>query len=228
MDLFSKLFSASPKNIKTKVIITPFLYKGISSDLKLGAFKHGEQFWTAQSKDFTFIFTYPGAYNVGDAVLYLKETKAQDIVYYGACGLIKDRPNLRVGSIAVVKKAYNCESFTSLVNSEIERPAKIKLPKQNPFAKDFIPISIASFGSIKLEKDYRPILAKYKIDGIDLETTSFYSACRKIKRIGTALLYSTDIIGREHPWFTFDKNKDIIRTSQIKLTQILLKWAKSL
>ncbi len=181
-----KAFVGNLRKIKKTVIISPVFYP---NKFGLSGEKTHVGNIVAHDKLFSYIKTYPGSQWVFDTVLCLKKTKAKDIIFIGTAGSINSK--YKIGDIVLAK------------NRMIQRAMKALL--RGSEAAETIPIvSLMSLNSLLHEtKDNlkkltppAPPLKKGGImggyDAVDLETLSFYTACRKVGKRGLAFLVIQD------------------------------------
>ena len=137
---------------------------------------------------------------VGDVVLQLKNTACENIILFGSCG---GAGNVNVADKFVVKKVFNFESFSEMLemkrNPDVYYPSTILL---NDFLakttdKALNKVQCATTNSILLEKMYKDWFDKNKVNAIDMECSSVFSAASSINKKAIALLYVTDHISSE-------------------------------
>ncbi len=200
MSNFKSLFGLAPEEVKTNVLVTPFLSKGWKTTFKLDKICKGKPYTTAQHSNFTFIHSGIGATFVGDAILHLKETPCQNIFFLGACGILPTIKNLNIADLVLVKETLAIESFSQVLESNFQDIKTYQSDESlnNNFLKNHnpivTPVTNASFGSLLLEEDNLPLFEKHNIQTVDMECSAFLSASQKIKRRALALLFITDII----------------------------------
>ncbi len=197
---FIDLFGIDSSEVKETCVLSPFLYKGLTHDFGLNNLSKGARYAAASTDDLTLIHTQIGALQVGDCVLHLKETNCKNVILFGACGAVNN--HYKVGTIVTPKKAYNYESFSSLINDEYITPDYYEADSGLLSQCYGEHASCASLGSVNLEKDYILRLKQNDIGVIDMETCSLYAACQKSFLHGLAILYVTDHIEKSD---VFDK-----------------------
>ncbi|HQU31923.1 MAG: hypothetical protein HRU72_08600 [Planctomycetia bacterium] len=154
---------------------------------------------------------------VGDTVLYLQETDCQEMIYFGACGLVQETERLTIGSLVSPRECMAFEGFTDVLLRHTDKISTHD-PDQVLF-QSFLkatsgyqihPVTGMSIGSLKCEESYQEFFSKKGVDVVDMECSAFFSAAHSIKRKAVALLYATDIIGKVS-FFEPLKPKDKLR-----------------
>ena len=141
---------------------------------------------------------------VGDAILYLEQTNCQEIMYFGACGLVQETDQLTIGSLVCPKACLSFESFTDTILRHTNK-ITTQYPDQTLFqsflthdlSRKIQPAIGMSIGSLKCEESYKEFFDEEGIDVVDMECSAFFSAARYIQKKAIALLYVTDIIGKK-------------------------------
>ena len=224
---FQTLFGLPEADIRPTCVLTPFLYKGLISELRLSSLNKGTRFSSSNHERFTFIHTRIGAPNVGDAVLELKNTSCNKLIFFGACGLVESANGLKKGSVIIPPKAYNFESFSSLLDSHRNAAGSYdgdeNLIQEYQEKLNASLAACASFGSVSLEKEFTERLKQNNIPAVDMECSAFYAAAKYIGRPAAALLYATDIINGEE-LFTSDPSGLLEQTTAArkKIISVLL------
>lgn len=217
MTKFEILFGTKTSSIQKTCVIVPFLPPGFLKILGIGALKKGKLFATANSGAFTVIKAGIGALFVGDTVLYLQETDCQEMIYFGACGLVQETERLTIGSLVSPRECMAFEGFTDVLLRHTDKISTHD-PDQVLF-QSFLkatsgyqihPVTGMSIGSLKCEESYQEFFSKKGVDVVDMECSAFFSAARSIKKKAVALLYATDIIGKVS-FFEPLKPKDKLR-----------------
>jgi purine-nucleoside phosphorylase len=223
---FQKLFAVSPDEVRENVIVTPFLkleYFKIN-----GKSKKGFLFEVLNEDDFSVIKTGVGASFVGDALMYLKETKAKRVYFIGSCGVNAD---LNIGDLVLVGKVLNLESFSDILNNKTNN---YLLNTDNGLYKEFLrenkgvrKVNLATVGSLSLQEDILPLLNKYKIDAVDMEVSAFVNAASFLKFSHLVLLYVTDILKSKpfHRDLT-SKERLVIQESRQKAISLICEFIK--
>lgn len=205
MNEFEILFGLKESQIKKTCILLPLFNKDMLKGFGTKAPSKGSLYACANNAPFTLIRTGVGAPFTGDAVLHLKQTPCENIILFGSCGLAREQKNLNIGSLLIASKAYNFESFSQLLfpqksNNEEIFHADItlcdELLKLGEF-KNIPKVNCATFGSLKLEKDYLNLLGQKDIAVVDMECSAFYAAANHINRRALAFFYVCDIIGKK-------------------------------
>jgi nucleoside phosphorylase len=207
MDHFTSLFGQEQTQIKKVCILAPFFTRGMLKEFGIGSLCKGRPYASGNGGNFTLIHTGIGASWVGDAVLHLSGTPCRWLIFTGACALTPSTRGLEYGSLVLPDKSYNLESFSALLSMARE-PGRISrangelLAKfQSSFAGESLPVvTCASMGSVKLETEFTGYFGDNNIDVIDMETSAFFSSAEHIGRPAVALLYVTDLIGRDNPF----------------------------
>ena len=137
---------------------------------------------------------------VGDVVLQLKNTVCENIILFGSCG---GAGNVNIADKFVVKKVFNFESFSEMLemkrNPDVYYPSTILLNEFLEKTKDesIVKVQCVTTNSILLEKMYKDWFDKNKVNAIDMECSSVFSAASSINKKAIALLYVTDHISSE-------------------------------
>lgn len=197
--------------------MVPFLIPGLLKTLGIGSLKKGKLFSTANTDTFTFIKAGIGTLFVGDAVLYLEETACQEMIYFGACGLVQETDRLTIGSLVSPRECIAFEGFTDVLlkhtdNITTHYPDQELFPSflNNKPGQNIQPVVGMSIGSLKCEEFYKEFFDKKGVEVVDMECSAFFSGAHYIKRKAVALLYVTDIIGKKsffEPWEPKDKSR---------------------
>jgi len=140
---------------------------------------------------------------VGDIVLYLKDTACENIILFGSCG---GAGEVKIGDKLIVKKVFNFESFSEML--EMKRNPDSYYPsaalvgefllKNNKL--DIQHIKCATTSSLVLEKKYKDWFSKNKINAVDMECSSVFSASCSINKKAIAVFYVTDMVGVNEPF----------------------------
>ncbi|MCF6158591.1 MAG: hypothetical protein E3K32_08445 [wastewater metagenome] len=205
MTNFRTLFGTEPAAIQKTCVVTPFLAPGILRGFGIQSLKKGKLYSTVNTGTFTLVKTGISTLLVGDAILYLEQTACQEIIYFGACGLSQKTEQLTVGSLVCPRECLSFESFTDVLFSYTDRITTM-FPDQGLFhsflenspTQDIQPVRGMSMGSLKCEDFYRNFFIERGIEVIDTECSAFFSAAHYIQRKAIALLYITDVIGKNH------------------------------
>jgi nucleoside phosphorylase len=140
---------------------------------------------------------------VGDIVLQLKNTSCENIILFGSCGGAGD---VKISDKIIVKKVFNFESFSEML--EMKRNPDSYYPSASLVGEyllkntklDIQHVKCATTSSLVLEKKYKDWFSKNKINAIDMECSSVFSASCSINKKAIAMFYVTDIIGVNEPF----------------------------
>ena len=205
MSNFESLFGLPKDKIQKYCILTPFLTKGLVKEFGIAEFHRTSLYASGNGPNFTLIHTKTGAPFVGDAVLALKDTSCQEIILFGACGLVKKSTDLNIGSLVLPSKSFEYESFSKLLAENYPDP-HLSCADEN-FLADICAyskptglsqVTCATFGSLELEESYLPNLIERDVDVVDMECSAFFNAASYVQRPAVALFYVTDIIGEKN------------------------------
>ena len=204
---FKTIFGLEPDQIQKTCLLLPHLPKGILNYLRVPQLSQGKIYATGNNNYFTIIHTKIGAPLCGDAVLYLNDTKCENIIFLGTCGIIKRIDYLDIGTIVCPESCLEMESFSQALTgiNKIENysyPDNLFLKNFRTHAKgaDICSPKGVSFGSLKLEERYIEYLTKTGIDVVDMECSALFAAAQNIKRKAVAVMVCTDIVG-EKPFY---------------------------
>ena len=232
MSKFKTLFGIDESRIKNTCILLPLLRKDVSKGLGINGFSRGKLYSTGENRHFTVIHTGIGPGFSGDAILYLKETRCQNIILFGSCGLVKEEKDLGIGSIVTPEECYSMESFTDmLMGKKVDFKSffpDTSLLRQFPEAKKVI---CATLGSLKLEEKLTEEFVQKKIQVVDMECSACFSAAASIKKKALALFYITDIVNKKpfHEKLEHSDNKtlkDSIKSASCLLRDFIEKSLK--
>ncbi|OOP55166.1 MAG: hypothetical protein AYP45_16315 [Candidatus Brocadia carolinensis] len=215
MSNFKTLFGIEPSSIQKTCVIVPYLAHGLLRSLGIEGLKKGKLYATANTDMFTFIKAGIGTLLVGDAVLYLEQTNCQEIIYFGACGLVQETDRLTIGSLVSPGKCMAFEGFTDVLLKQTDN-ITFHYPDKELFqsflntapAQNIRPVTGMSIGSLKCEESYKEFLLEKGVEVVDMECSAFFSAAQYIRKKAIALLYVTDIIAKKsffEPWEPEDK-----------------------
>ena len=232
MSKFKTLFGIDVSRIKNTCILLPLLRKDVSKGLGVNGFSRGKLYSTGENRLFTVIHTGIGPGFSGDAVLYLKETRCQNIILFGSCGLVKEEKDLGIGSIVTPEECYAMESFTDMLLGK-RKGFKPFFPDSSllgklPKAKK---VTCATLGSLKLEENLTEEFVQKRIQVVDMECSACFSAAASIKKKALALFYVTDIINKKpfHEKLEHSDNKtlkDSIKSASCLLRDFIEKSLK--
>lgn len=201
---FKTLFDVDPSLIQKTCVVVPFLMPGLLKALGIEGLKKGKLYATANTDEFTFIKAGIGTLLVGDALLYLEQTNCQEILYFGACGLVHETERLTIGSLVCPKVCLSFESFTDTllrhtnkITAQYPDPVLFQSFLNNDLGQKIQPVTGMSIGSLKCEESYKEFFDEEGIEVIDMECSAFFSSARHIQKRAIALFYVTDIIGKK-------------------------------
>jgi purine-nucleoside phosphorylase len=204
MTNFKTLFGIEPSLIQETCVIVPYLVPGLLKELGIQALKKGKLYATANTDTFTLIKAGIGVTLVGDAILYMEQTGCQEIIYFGACGLVRETDQLTIGSLACPKVCLSFESFTDTIlrytdkiTAQYPDPMLFQSFFSNDLSQNIQPVIGMSIGSLKCEESYKELFDEEGIEVVDIECSAFFSAAQYIQKKAIALLYVTDIIGKK-------------------------------
>jgi len=85
------------------------------------------------------------------------------------------------------------------------------------------PVTCASIGSIYLEHQRLETFHDLAIDVLDMECASVFAAAKAIQRPAAAVMYVTDIVGKDSPYdITDSQTVHLIEQAQNSLAELLL------
>ncbi len=201
---FETLFGIPTDAVQQTCVIIPFDIPGAAKHLGVPGLKPGKLFSAGQGQGFTLIRSGMGAGFVGDCVLWLGETPCKRIIFLGTCGLIEEKPGLKIGTIITPSTIYPMESFSALMNNEQPLPRPLEI--QDQLIQDMSLVgprcACVSFPSLHEEERFRPLFKKIEADVIEMEAHAFFTAASRIQRQSAALLVISDIMGTGN--FCFD------------------------
>lgn len=230
---FRYLFGVDADEIRRTCIIVPFGSKGLMQTFGIDVFFRGNLYGCGSDKTITIIGTHMGSLFVGDAVLQLKDTPCENLIFFGACGLVKKSDNATLGSLMLPVETIAMESFSELLAkkefpllSARPNPDLLSKLKKFPSAETLHEVRGVSFGSLVLEHEYQAQLVSQKIDIIDMESASFFSAAAACGKKAAALLYVTDIVGELPAYRKFlHAERNLINTAVDKSVELIKKFA---
>ncbi len=141
---------------------------------------------------------------VGDIVLCLKNSACENIILFGSCGGIGD---VKIADKLIVKKAFNFESFSEMLemkrNPDSYYPSTMLLENfLSQTKQNILQVKCVTSNSIVLQRTYKDWFDKNKINAIDMECSSVFSAASAINKKAIALFYVTDHISDANPFET--------------------------
>lgn len=199
------------QEIKKTCVICPV--SDHSLFFKLGKPKRNNLFFAKiMNYDKVTVISTKNNFLVGDIVLCLKNSACKNIILFGSCGGVG---NIKIADKLIVKKVFNFESFSEML--EIKRNPDSYYPSTallNNFLlktkQDILQVKCVTTNSIILQKMYKDWFDKNKINAIDMECSSVFSAASAINKKAIALFYVTDHISEDNPFETdLDENKKI-------------------
>lgn len=227
MNTLQRLFGVTAEEIKEDVIITPFLNAAYFVPTAKFRKAKGFLFEVLTQKEFSVIKAGVGASFVGDAVLYLADTPCRRLYFIGSCAGLSPH---KVGDIVYAEKAFAAESFSELLEKQSIDGSPCVVAKNNLSAeflqfcrtqKQRIPAaSIATVGSLSLERALFDSLKVQGVGGVDMEASAFFSAANSRSVPCLALLYVTDIIAKRSFFrsLTAEERKAIAAARQHAIT----------
>ncbi|MDR2251231.1 MAG: hypothetical protein LBD98_00065 [Endomicrobium sp.] len=153
----------------------------------------------------------------GDVILHLKNTICENILLFGSCGGCNGRS---YGNIIIIDKAYNLESFSSMLNfkEEVEYYQSTRLLFNDFLAKsgiaEIIETNSACVSSLALESNFLSWFKKKEISVADMESSIIFSAAKYINKNAIGLAYVTDFIGQAPTMHIDTINKQKIESSK--------------
>jgi purine-nucleoside phosphorylase len=195
-------FGINTEDIRKNCIICQNSDQNLFS--KLGQSKTYNGFFAKiNNYDKVTVISIKNNFLVGDIVLYLKETKCENVILFGSCGGCED---VLIGEHVVVKKVFNFESFSEML--EMKRNPDSYYPS-TPLLNDYLSktksvdikqVKCVTTNSIVLETKYKDWFQKNKINVVDMECSSVFSAASSINKKAIAIFYVTDIVGEKEPF----------------------------
>lgn len=151
---------------------------------------------------------------VGDIVLCLKNSACENIILFGSCGGVG---NVKIADKLIVKKVLNFESFSEML--EMKRTPDVYYPSTvllegflTKTKQDIKQVKCITTNSIILERTYKDWFDKNKIDAVDMECSSVFSAASAISKKAIAVFYVTDHVSISNP---FENELDDIQKEQL-------------
>lgn len=139
---------------------------------------------------------------VGDIVLCLKNSACENIILFGSCGGVG---NVKIADKLIVKKVLNFESFSEMLEMkrtpDVYYPSTILLDSFLTRTKqDISQVKCITTNSIILERAYKEWFDKNKVDAVDMECSSVFSAASAINKKAIAVFYVTDHVSISNPF----------------------------
>lgn len=233
MNVFKILFGIETKSLRNTCILTPFITGDILDGFKIGKMSKGVLFSVGSNDMLSLIYTGMGSAFLGDAVLYLKNTKCKNLILFGSCGVVKDNGSLNIGSVVTVERAIAQDSF---VNMLLKRKTKDAFyPDRGLLGKVFSfkdkynleKVSCLTVGSLKLEEEYIDHIKDDSIDIVDMETAAFYAAAKYVEKKAVAILFVTDIL-KKFPFYVAIKseNREALKNLTNKISKLVYELVK--
>ncbi len=139
---------------------------------------------------------------VGDIVLCLKNSACENIILFGSCGGVG---NVKIADKLIVKKVLNFESFSEML--EMKRTPDVYYPSTilldfflTRTKQDISQVKCITTNSIILERAYKEWFDKNKVDAVDMECSSVFSAASAINKKAIAVFYVTDHVSISNPF----------------------------
>lgn len=215
-------FGISLSEIKKNCIICPVsdgtLFKELGKSVKTNGL-----FAKITNYEKATVISTKNNFLVGDVVLQLKNTACENIILFGSCG---GAGNVNIADKFIVKKVFNFESFSEML--EMKRNPDVYYPSTILFNDFFTKtanetiqkVQCATTNSILLEQMYKDWFDKNKVNAVDMECSSVFSAASSINKKAIALLYVTDHISKE----PFNEElTDTIKTKILNSRKVLAK-----
>ncbi|MBR3655179.1 MAG: hypothetical protein IKN62_07095 [Elusimicrobia bacterium] len=191
------------KEIKKTCVICPVSDHSLFS--KMGKPKRNNlPFAKIMNYDAMTVISTKNNFLVGDIVLCLKNSACENIILFGSCGGIGD---VKIADKLIVKKVFNFESFSEMLemkrNPDSYYPSTILLENfLSKAKKDIKQVKCITSNSIVLQRTYKDWFDKNKINAVDMECSSVFSAASAINKKAIALFYVTDHISEASPFET--------------------------
>ncbi len=197
------------KEIRKTCVICPVSDHSLFSGL--GKPKRNNLFFAKiMNYDTVTVISTKNNFLVGDIVLCLKNSACENIILFGSCGGIGD---VKIADKLIVKKVFNFESFSEMLemkrNPDSYYPSTILLENfLSKAKKDIKQVKCITSNSIVLQRTYKDWFDKNKINAVDMECSSVFSAASAINKKAIALFYVTDHISEASPFETeLDENQ---------------------
>jgi len=183
---------------------------------------------TAQTEKATVI-ALKNNFLAGDTVLYLKNSKCENIILFGSCGVCGD---MESGDLIMAAKACNLESFSKMLTFE-KTPDFVKANEELTaefYAKfpyeDLISSNSACVSSLALEEQYIDWFKKNAVYAVDMESSIVFSAARAIGVRAACFMYAADHIEKSPVGHELSQNiKNKIAAARKKLAKMVLDFA---
>lgn len=228
---FEALFGIPSCAVQRKCVIMPQVPAAVAQAIGLSGFSAGRLYRAAQMAGATVINTRVGAGFVGDAVLYLGQTRCAEVLLFGSCGLCASSRKLRIGSLVSPGKVTGFESFSAMLKGRAGKPVscgRASFARKALFAVsgDIADVSCATVASLKCETAYLPEFRKLGISVVDMEASAFFTAADHSGIPAAALFYISDRIGKAPFYLPLKSgNAERLRAGQLAGAAIVSKWA---
>ena len=203
MDNFKALFGIEEKEIRRNVLLLPFLPPKTLEVFGLKTLSSGRPFASASTDSLSIIRTNIGASFTGDAVMYLKDTPAENLFFLGSCGLFNQHIATDSGRLLTPATAYAVESFSDIMTHRLPEPFAVHPDTEllrhfiDTTKLDLLSATCLSFGSLYFEDTYTDMFQRLNIDIVEMECAAFLHAAKNTGKRAMALLYITDILGKK-------------------------------
>ncbi|MGB2600319.1 MAG: hypothetical protein WBB86_03065 [Candidatus Omnitrophota bacterium] len=213
-NVFNFFYGCSPSDFSETAIITPFLplKRFEEHGAVVTTFKgqvYSGMILSKSGKEVTIIRCGMGDRFTGDAILLLKKTPVQKIIFVGSCGGLRD---CRLGDAVLCESAFNGEGFSRYYAKDFSMKRVLDggefIPADSGYTENFrnfftdrqesecLPKAgdIFTIGSLMAEKREGLLKIEEKgFIGIDLELSAVYNAARVIGLEVVGLLYVSDL-----------------------------------
>jgi len=223
---FQILFGTPAQDIMELCVLIPYPLPILQK--ALGAYNpaKGKIYTTFSGERVTLICSPMGAAFCGDAVLWLKDTPCQRVIFVGSCGSLKSPEELPLGSIVLPEECYDLESFSSLLSGVQWKDAHTpdqELLNTLSSIKTFPSVTSATLGSLAQEQRIFPQLQDKGIEVVDMECSAVYAAGKASGIKTTSLLFVTDYLkGKTFFETKTVQEKEIIKSSFHQIAELIL------
>lgn len=206
------------ESIKEKIIIAPCWLPetvGINERKKIGSTSC--QIWDCimQGHEFSYIVTGVGAAGCMDVVFALGETRCKEILFIGSAGALKK--GINIGDFAMPRGVFSGEGasryigdrlkddvfgnryfVTKSLRNRIMKCLECVAKKESIDVHDGMGISVES---IFLQYNHLDELKKMNCDLIDMESSAFVAACKKMNFNCAVVFCVSDNVVEEKPLY---------------------------
>ncbi len=191
---FQNIFGVPPESVGKLCVLIPYPLPVLSGALAAGNPAKGKIYTTSRGPQATLIQAPMGAAFCGDALLWLKDTPCQRVIFVGSCGSLRTPEELPLGSIVMPKECYALESFSVLLKGVEWTDAHT--PDENLLAAlpSIRAVRGATLGSLAREQNILPQLKDKGIEVVDMECSAVYSGARAAGLPALSLLFVTDYL----------------------------------